>query len=84
MTREQEIEKIKQRNRRVELEKAWETSLTRKVSISILTYVFFVVFFHVFGFSYPLRDAAVPTLAFLLSTASLSAVKRIWLSRRKD
>jgi len=33
-----EIEKIKGRNRRVEADKAWETSLTRKILIAVLTY----------------------------------------------
>ena len=34
---ENEIENIKQRNKRVELDKAWETSWTRKICICILT-----------------------------------------------
>lgn len=32
-----EIEEIKKRNKRVELDKAWETSWTRKICICILT-----------------------------------------------
>ena len=35
---ENEIVKIKERNKKVELDKAWETSWTRKMCIGILTY----------------------------------------------
>ena len=34
---EHEIQKIHERNKKVELDKAWETSKTRKVSIAVLT-----------------------------------------------
>ena len=37
MNLEQRIEKIEERNKRVELDKKWETSLTRKICIMILT-----------------------------------------------
>ncbi len=36
---EKEIEKIKERNKRVEKDKAWETSWTRRICIMILTYI---------------------------------------------
>ena len=36
---EQEIELIKQRNLKVEADKAWEISLFRKISIAIATYI---------------------------------------------
>ena len=39
MELEKEIEEIKKRNIRVEKDKAWETSFTRKVCIAILTYI---------------------------------------------
>ena len=41
---EKEIEQIKQRNQKVELDKKWETSVTRKVCICILTYLVVVVY----------------------------------------
>lgn len=44
---EQEIQKIKQRNKRVELDKAWETSWTRKICICILTYIIVVIYSYV-------------------------------------
>ena len=41
---EQEIQKIKQRNKRVEY---WETSWTRKTCICILTYIVVVIYSYV-------------------------------------
>ena len=42
-----EVDKIKERNTRVELNKAWETSLTRKLLVLVLTYFVVVIFFFV-------------------------------------
>jgi len=41
----QQLEEIQKRNIRVEKDKAWETSLTRKISIMVLTYFVVVLFF---------------------------------------
>ena len=41
---ENEIVKIKERNKKVELDKAWETSWTRKMCIGILTYIVVVIY----------------------------------------
>jgi len=77
------ISAIEARNRRVELEKAWELSLTRKVSILALTYlVMILVFWSLENEKYAL-NAIVPTLGFFLSTASLPKVKA-WWQRSKD
>jgi len=37
-----EINKIKTRNKKVEFDKAWETSTTRKIIIALLTYLIIV------------------------------------------
>ena len=42
---EEEINSIKKRNIRVEVDKAWETSWARKILIFILTYIVIVIFF---------------------------------------
>ena len=39
-----EIEKIKERNHKVELDKAWETSWTRRLCICFLTYIVVVLY----------------------------------------
>jgi hypothetical protein len=81
---EQEIKKIQERNKRVETDKAWETSWTRKIIITILTYIVMVIFFYFAILPKPFLNAIVPTIAFLLSTLTFSALKSIWIkSRRK-
>ncbi len=44
---EQEIKIIKQRNKRVELDKKWETSATRKICICVLTYIVVVIYSYI-------------------------------------
>jgi len=57
-----EIEQIKERNKRVEIDKARETSIARKISIMILTYMVIVLFFYTAELSKPRVNAIVPTL----------------------
>lgn len=47
MDLEKEINEIKARNKRVELDKAWETSFTRKICICVLTYVVVVLYSYI-------------------------------------
>ena len=76
---EKEIEEIKERNRRVELDKKWETSLTRKICIAVLTYIV-VIFYTVLTnkISNVFLSSLVPVIGFTLSTLSLKVVRRIW------
>lgn len=75
---EQEIEKIKIRNLKVETDKAWETSYFRKILITILTYFIVVLFFKFANLPKPFTNAIVPTLGFLLSTLSIPVFKNFW------
>lgn len=74
-----EIEKINERNKRVEIDKAWETSFFRKTVVAVLTYFVIVLFFVFAKLPNPLANAIVPTLGFMLSTLSLPMFKKIWL-----
>lgn len=76
---EEEVNKIKERNRRVEKEKAWEVSWTRKIMIAVLTYIVVAVFFFYLGVPDPMETAVVPTIAFLLSTLSAPFIRKLWL-----
>ncbi len=73
------IRKIIERNRRVEADKAWETSKTRKVIVAILTYIVIVVFFYFAGLPKPFVNSIVPALAFVLSTLTLPLFKDLWI-----
>jgi len=76
---EKEIEKIKERNRRVEADKAWETSKTRKAIISVLTYLVIVLFMYSAGIEMPWVNAIVPTVGFVLSTMTIGVLKGFWV-----
>ena len=76
---ETEIKNIKARNARVELDKKWETSWTRRLCICVLTYIVVVIY------NYTIQRVAniflsslVPVIGFTLSTLSLRFVRKIW------
>jgi hypothetical protein len=77
-----EVDAIRERNSRVEAEKAWETSLARKTAVAVLTYGVIVLFFYAADFPKPFLNAIVPTLGYLLSTLSLDWLKKFWLNRQ--
>jgi preprotein translocase subunit SecF len=76
-----ELENIKQRNVRVEADKAWETSLFRKISIAITTYIIASVVMYFIGVSDFLLNALIPTIGYLLSTLSLPFIKDWWIKK---
>ena len=78
MNIEKEIEKIKKRNKRVETDKAWEVSKTRKIIIAIITYLTIVSFFIVANLPNPFVNSIVPTVGFLLSTLGLPYFRGFW------
>ena len=76
---EEEVLKIKERNKRVEGNKAWETSWTRRVCIMILTYIVVVLYSYVTSkISNIWLSSIVPVIGFTLSTLSLGLVRKIW------
>ncbi len=82
ITLESRIKKIEERNKRVELDKAWETSTERKVLISLLTYFVVVSYFIYGGVEKPFLNAVVPTMGFLLSTITFNFFKKWWIKKR--
>ena len=76
------VETIEARNTRVELDKDWETSWTRRISIGILTYAVIVVYLIAIDNDQPFINAAVPTVGFILSTLVLRQVRNVWQNRR--
>ncbi|MEK9143723.1 MAG: hypothetical protein AAB481_03780 [Patescibacteria group bacterium] len=75
---EERIIRIEERNGRVELGKAWETSFTRKLFISLFTYLAIAIYMYAIGMSNPWLNAIIPTVGFLLSTLTLSFVRKFW------
>lgn len=79
----EEIQEIKERNRRVELDKAWETSYMRRGIIVVITYLFAVLWLTVIENEKPFLNALVPCGGYLFSTMSLPFAKRWWIKRNK-
>lgn len=77
-----DIEEIKERNKRVESDKAWETILIRKILVAVLTYIVVVIFFVFAKLPRPFINAIVPTLGFLFSTLSISFAKKLWIKNK--
>lgn len=80
-TIEERLEKIEERNKKVEADKAWEVSFSRKVVVAGLTYLVICIFFITIDLPRPWVNAIVPTLGFVLSTLSLRYFKRLWVTR---
>lgn len=80
---DREIAKIKNRNKKVELEKAWEISWTRKICIAIFTYIVIGLFMASISVTKPWLNAIIPTMGFILSTMSLPFIKNVWLKTKK-
>ena len=76
-----EIESIKERNARVEADKAWEVSVTRRVIIALITYLVVGFYLNLLGISNPWLNALVPPAAYILSTLSLGYIKRVWTEK---
>jgi len=76
-----QLRSILERNARVEAEKAWEVSWTRKLIIVALTYAIAALFLWLIANPGFLLNAFVPALGYLLSTLSLPWAKRWWMKR---
>lgn len=84
MDLEKEIENIKKRNKKVELDKRWETSWTRKICIMILTYIVVVIYSYLISkISNIWLSSLVPVIGFTLSTLSLKFIRNIWEKKNK-
>jgi len=81
---ETDIKEIKERNRRVELDKKWETSLTRGLCICVLTYVIVVLYSYIISKTSNIwLSSLVPVIGFTLSTLSLKGIRMIWEKKIK-
>ena len=68
---EKRIEAIEKRNKKVEKDKAWETSWTRRVCIMILTYIIVLIYSYIIRkVDNVLLSSIVPVIGFTLSTLS--------------
>ena len=78
---EAKINSILERNKRVESDKAWETSITRRAIIAIATYFIVLYFLLAINAPNPFFNALIPAIAFILSTLSFPFIKKFWIEK---
>ena len=76
---EKEIAEIKQRNKRVEADKAWETSYSRRALLALFTYLAVGAYLQAINIAMLWLNAIVPAVAFMLSTLTLPFFKKQWV-----
>ena len=75
---EKRLAAIEERNQRVEADKAWETSWTRRVAIATFTYGVVGSFLLLIDNEQPLVNALVPAIGYMLSTLALRGIRKAW------
>jgi hypothetical protein len=79
MDTEKEILDIKERNKKVESDKAWERSWVRRLSIAIFTYIIAEAWLLIISEPNSWLKAFVPVAGYILSTLSLPPIKKFWI-----
>jgi hypothetical protein len=77
------IEKLEARNKKVEADKAWETSWIRRLLIMVLTYLVVISYLHFVVHINPWINGFVPVIGYFLSTLTVSAAKKQWIKKKK-
>lgn len=80
---ELKINKIEERNRKVEYDKMWETSYFRRFLLTLFTYISIGFYLQAVNIPQPWLNAIVPSVAFMLSTLTLPFFKKLWLKYLK-
>lgn len=80
---EQRIQKIEERNEKVEIDKAWEISWTRRILLMIFTYAAIGIYMQAINISRPWLNSVIPAIAFMLSTLTMPFFKKIWIQRSR-
>lgn len=76
---EERVAKLEARNKKVEADKAWERSATRRLLIALFTYLAIALYLKFFVGIDPWINVIVPTVGFMLSALTLPFFKKLWL-----
>lgn len=76
---EEQINKITLKEKSLEIQKSWSTSLTRIAMNSITTYIFVAVLMFILKIDNYLINALIPALAYGVSVQSIPFVKKLWI-----
>ncbi|MDQ6984758.1 MAG: hypothetical protein Q9M91_05960 [Candidatus Dojkabacteria bacterium] len=78
---EEKIEKLGLLSRYSTLQRQWDKSLVKLLTMIVTTYIFVAVVMYFSDVSDFLFAALIPALTFVASTAALPFVKRFWVKR---
>ncbi|MDP6670979.1 MAG: hypothetical protein QGI60_04140 [archaeon] len=78
---QESLERIEGRNKKVETDKAWETSYTRRALLTLFTYLAIGLYLQAINIADPWLNAIVPAVGFMLSTLTLPFFKRVWAEK---
>lgn len=76
---EERLLKIEERNKKVEVDKAWETSWSRRLLLVLFTYLAVGLYLSSINITRPWLNAIVPSAGFLISTLTMPFFKKIWI-----
>lgn len=79
---ESRLAALESRNARVELDKKWETSWTRRLAIAAATYFILGGYLWAIGAEPWWVHAVVPTCGYLLGGLALPIIRRVWQARQ--
>ncbi|MBI5223907.1 hypothetical protein HY990_05815 [Candidatus Micrarchaeota archaeon] len=78
---EEDIKRIRERNARVELDKAWETSFERRGVIALGTYLGALILLTIIKAENAALGATIPMFGYLSSTLTLPFLKEHWAKK---
>lgn len=76
---EKRIKNIEERNKKVEIDKQWETSYTRRLLLTLFTYLAIGIYLAVIKIPKPWLNAIVPAVVLMLSTLTVPFFMEVWL-----
>ncbi len=79
---EARIESIEARNKKVQADKAWETSWARRGLLALFTYLSIGLYLNAINIDRPWINAIVPAIGFMISTLTMPFFKRMWLRNK--
>ena len=82
MNLEQRVQKIEERNKSVEADKAWEKSWMRRLLLVLFTYLAVTIYIWYIGVPNPFLSGIVPAAGFMISTLSMPFFKQLWLKNK--
>ncbi len=72
---------LKEKNKKIEADKAWETSTTRRAIIAGTTYLIVAMWLSMIGVEHYILHALVPVIAYGVTIAGLPFMKKYWLQK---